>query len=151
MKVVFLADVQGVAKIGDVKEVANGYGRNYLMPKKLALVATPEAMKKVEGAKKAEAARLAKIEAEFTELAKKLSATPVTIAAKAGAEDKLFGSVTAPDIAAAIEKASGIEVDRRKIELEEPIKQLGTYEVSIKLSKDAVAKVKVTVEAEAAA
>lgn len=150
MKVVFLQDVQGVAKLGDIKEVADGYGRNYLLPKKLALVATPEAMKRAEAAKKAEAARQARLDAEMAELARKLDGTPVTIKAKAGAEDKLFGSVTALDITDAVLKATGIEVDRRKVELDEPIKKLGTYEVTVKLAKDAVATVKVTVEAETA-
>src|SRR4030043_1271113 len=99
MKVVFLQDVEGMAHIGDVKEVADGYGRNYLLPKKIALLATPGAIRQAETQRKVEVARLARQEAEMTELAKKLEAIGITIKMKAGEEGKLFGSVTTADIA----------------------------------------------------
>ena len=136
MKVVFLQNVEGMAQIGQVKEVADGYGRNFLLPKKMALLATPGAMRQAEAQVKVEANRVAKQEAEMTELAKKLEAAGITIKVKAGEEGKLFGSVSNADIAQALLQVANLEVDRRKIELEEPIKQVGTYEVILRLSKD---------------
>jgi large subunit ribosomal protein L9 len=150
MKVVFLQNVEGMAKIGDVKEVADGYGRNFLLPKKMAALATPGAMRQAEVQVKVEAAHVAKQEAELSELAKKLEAAGITIKVKAGEEGKLFGSVSNADIAQALLQVANLEVDRRKIELEEPIKQVGTYEVILRLSKTVAARLKVVVEPEQA-
>jgi len=150
MKVVFLQNVEGIAQIGQVKEVADGYGRNFLLPKKMALLATPGAMRQAEVQLKVEAARVAKQESEMTELAKKLEAVGITIKVKAGAEGKLFGSVSSADIAQGLLQVAKLEVDRRKIELEEPIKQVGTYEVILRLTKTVNARLKVAVEPEQA-
>jgi large subunit ribosomal protein L9 len=150
MKVVFLQNVEGMAQIGQVKEVADGYGRNFLLPKKLALLATPSAMRQAEVQLKVEAARVAKQESEMSELAKKLEAAGITIKVKAGEEGKLFGSVSNADIAQALLQVANLEVDRRKIELEEPIKQVGTYEVILRLTKTIGARLKVVVESEQA-
>jgi len=148
MKVVFIQDVQGLAQIGEIKEVADGYGRNYLLPKKLALLATPGAMRQAEVQRKVEVARLTRLDAEMTELAKQLEGTGITIKVKAGAEGKLFGSVTSADIAQGLLQVANVDVDRRKIELEEPIKQVGTYEVIVRLTKTVAARIKVSVEQE---
>jgi large subunit ribosomal protein L9 len=150
MKVVFVQDVEGVAQIGDVKVVADGYGRNFLLPKKLALLATPGAMRQAEIQRKVEAVHVAKQEAEMTELAKKLEAAGITIKVKAGEEGKLFGSVGTADIAQGLLQVANLEVDRRKIDLAEPIKQVGTYEVILRLSKTVNARLKVAVEPEQA-
>jgi large subunit ribosomal protein L9 len=150
MKVVFLQNVEGMAQIGQVKEVADGYGRNFLLPKKMAALATPGAMRQAEVQVKVEAARVAKQEAELSDLAKKLEAAGITIKVKAGEEGKLFGSVSSADIAQGLLQVANLEVDRRKIELEEPIKQVGTYEVILRLSKTVTARLKVVVEPEQA-
>ncbi|NQT31100.1 MAG: 50S ribosomal protein L9 [Deltaproteobacteria bacterium] len=147
MKVIFLQDVPNVAQAGQVKEVADGYARNYLIPRKLAAMAQPQAVSQI-------AARTKKIEArltgELTELAGQLEGKEVSLKAKAGAKEKLYGSITSADIAAELKNVTGIEVDKRKIELEEPIRQLGSYEIAIKLGKDIAPKVRVTVTEEEA-
>lgn len=150
MKVVFLQNLEGTAQIGDVKEVADGFGRNYLLPKKIALLATPSAISQAEVQRKVEASRMAKQEAEMVELAKKLEATGITIKMKVGEEGKLFGSVTTADIAKGLLQVANLEVDRRKIEMAEPIKQAGTHEVILRLSKTVAARLKVVVEPEQA-
>lgn len=147
MKVVFLRDVPNVAQAGEVKEVADGYARNYLIPRGLAALAQPHAVSQIEAITKKMEVRLT---AEMTELAGKIDGKEITLKAKAGAKDKLYGSVTSADIAAELKKATGIEVDKRKIELEEPIRQLGSYEIALKLGKDITPKIKVTVTEEEA-
>ncbi len=141
MKVIFLEDVPNVAKAGDVKEVADGYGRNYLLPKKLALVSKPGAVATVK----------AKIEARAeTEKAKKLAAEiegkEITFHVKIGAKERMHGSITAANIATELQNVIGQTVDKRKIELTEPIKQLGSYDIVIKLIKGIEPKIKVNVE-----
>jgi large subunit ribosomal protein L9 len=148
MKMVFLTDVPSVAKEGDVKEVSNGYGRNFLLPKGFALPATPANMRVMEEKKRQQARKDAKTEAEVASLGSQLNGKEVTIKAKAGAEGHLHGAVTANNIADALQ-AAGINVDRRKIELAEPIHETGMFEVSIRLSKDVIPIVKVNVQAEA--
>ena len=148
MKVVFLQNVEGMAHIGEVKEVADGYGRNFLLPKKMALLATPGALRQAEIQRKVEATRVSRVDAEMTDLAKRLEATGITIRVKAGAEGKLFGSVSSADIAQGLLQVANLEVDRRKIELEEPIKSLGTYDIPIRLHKEAVTHLKLEVLAE---
>jgi len=146
MKVVFLQDVPNVAKAGEIKEVAAGYGRNFLIPKKLALLATPEAISQAETRdKKIEEARL---NTELIELARQLEGKEVSLKAHAGAKDRLYGSITSADIASELNNATGLVIDKRKIELDEPIRQLGSYEVAIRLAKDIIPKVRVTVTEE---
>ena len=146
MKVIFLQDVAHVAKTGEVKDVAEGYGRNFLLPRRLAVAATAGAMKEMEALIKREASRRAKTEAELKALAEQLNGKEVTLKAKAGAKDKLYGTVTTADIAAEIEKALNLVVDKRKIALSEPIKQVGSYDVAIKVGHDLTPTIKVTVE-----
>lgn len=145
MKVIFTEDVPNVAKSGQMKDVADGYARNYLIPRKLAVFANSGTVKamaaKIEARKKADA--LAEIERK--DLGESLRGKEIFIEAKSGGKERLYGSVTNADIAAELEKATGLEVDKRKIKLLEPIHQLGTYEVEIRLSKDIAPKIKVTV------
>ena len=145
MKVIFLEDVPNVARASETKEVNDGYARNYLLPKKLAVLANSQAAGLVEAQLKKRAREQAKNEADMKELAKMLQGKEVTFKAKAGAEGKLFGSVTAADITAEIEKRHGLAIDKRKIDLPEAIKQTGSYDVAIKLTGEIGATVKVNV------
>lgn len=146
MKVIFLQDVTKVAKTGEVKEVADGYGRHFLLPRRLAVPATTGALKEMEALIKREASRRAKTEAELAGLANQLNGKEVVLKAKAGAHDQLYGSITTADIAAELERVHNIVVDKRKIELVDTIRQVGSYDVGIKLGKDLIPKIKVTVE-----
>jgi large subunit ribosomal protein L9 len=147
MKVIFLQDVPNVAQTGQVKEVADGYARNYLIPRKLAALAQPQAVSQVETRTKKMEIRLI---TEIKELASQIEGKEVSLKAKAGAKDKLYGSITSADIATELKNVTGLEIDKRKIELEEPIRQLGSYEVTIKLGQDVTPKIKVTVTEEEA-
>ena len=144
MKVIFTKDVPNVAKAGEIKEVNCGYARNFLLPKKMAVMAdTSTSIIHAQAQIKVQREAAAKI-GELTALAKELEGKEITIKARAGKE-KLFGSITSADIAAEIEKAHNLVVDKKKIELDEPIHQLGIYDITIKLSGDLVPKIKVTV------
>ncbi len=145
MQVCFLQDVPNVAKAGEIKEVADGYARNFLIPKKLAMLAKAGTTRMVEIQRQIKARKQAEVEAEVIELGKQLDGTEVSLKARAGAKDRLYGSITSADIASELEKVTGLVIDKRKIELAEPIRQLGSYEVAIKLAKDVVSKVKVSV------
>lgn len=145
MKVIFLQDVPKVARTGDIKEVADGYGRNYLIPRKLALLAGSGAINIVEAQLEVKARSQAQTEAELLELAGHLDGKEVMLEARTGAKDRLYGSITAADIADGIERTTGLAIDKRKIELDEPIRRVGSYELTIKLAKDIVPKIKVTV------
>ena len=150
MKVIFLQDVPKVAKTGEVKEVADGYGRNFLLPHRLAVPATTGAMKEMESLIKREASRRAKTEAELTELANQLNGKEVILKAKAGSGKQLYGSITTADIAIELETTHSLVVDKRKIDLAETIRQVGSYDVAVKLSKDLMPKIKVIVLEKAA-
>jgi large subunit ribosomal protein L9 len=144
MKVILKEDVDNLGVIGTIVDVKNGYGRNYLIPRDLAVEANPNNIKEFEHQKKAILVKAKKVIRSMEDLAAKISKIAVTIEAKAGEEDKLFGSVTSKDIAEAI-AAQGVEVDKRKIVLEEPIKRLGSYDVTVKVHPDVTASVKVEV------
>jgi large subunit ribosomal protein L9 len=148
MKVIFIEDVPNVARAGETKEVANGYGRNYLIPKKLAILAEPQALHTAEAQIKARAGREAQTEAEMIELASQLDGKEITLKARVGQKERLYGSITPADIASELESATGLIVDKRKVEIDEPIRQLGSYEVTIRLAKDIVPKITVTVAEE---
>ena len=141
MKVVFLHDVPNIAQAGETKEVADGYGRNFLIPKKLAVLADKAATRVLERQRRIEA----NIEAEMAEIAQQLEGKEVILKAHTGAQEKLYGAITHADIADEIQNTAGIVIDKRKIDLDEPIRQLGSYEVNIKLAKDITAKITVTV------
>ena len=148
MKVIFSEDVTKVARAGETKEVADGYGRNFLIPRKLAVLANSSAANLVEAQLKKIARREAQTEAEMLELAKQLEGKEVTLKAKTGVNDQLYGSITSADIADGLSGTTGITIDKKKIELEEHIRQLGNYEITIRLFKDITPKIKLTVVAE---
>ena len=148
MKVIFLQNVPNVARAGDIKDVADGYGRNYLLPQKLAAQADPRAMQHIEAQIKAQAKLVDQATAEMQELADLLNGAGITIKARVGSNERLYGSITAADIAAELENATGVAIDRRKVDLESPIRQVGTHEVLIKLSGDIVANITLTVAEE---
>lgn len=151
MKVIFMEDVPNVGKAGQIKDVADGYGKNYLLPHKLAMPARAGDIKNVEAQIKARARVAAKSEAEMKALATELENKEIIIKAKVGQQERLYGSITSADIAVGLESSLKAIVDKRKIELAEPIRMVGSYEVPIKLGKDISTKIKVTVVAEEAA
>ena len=144
MKIVLREDVEQLGKKGDLLEVAPGYARNYLVPRGLAIVAGKGVEKQAVAMRRSREVRDAREKELAQTAAAKLVSTPVQVSARAGEGGKLFGSVTASDIAVAIESASGIVVDRRKIVLAEPLKELGTSEVEVTLHSDV--RIAVTVE-----
>ena len=150
MKVIFLQDVSNVGRAGEVKDVSDGYGRNFLIPRKLAILAKSGAIKTAEAQLVSRARIQAQTEAELGDIATHLDGVEVILTARAGTKDRLYGSITAADIAAELESSTGLVIDKRKIELDEPIRQVGSYEVPIRLGKDIVPKIKVTVSDEAA-
>ena len=148
MKVVFIEDVPDVALAGETKEVADGYGRNYLLPKKLAVLANSAASNILEAQMKKVLVKRAQAAAEMAEIASKIEGVEITIKARVGESERLYGSVTAADISAALIDSTGQNVDKRKIALEEPIRQLGSHDVTIAFTHDITASIKVVVEAE---
>jgi len=150
MKVIFLEDVPNVAQAGEVKEVASGYGRNFLIPRGLAVLAEPQAIKLAEVQRRVKARERAESEVEIKELARELEGREITIEARVGAKNHLYGSITNADIAAELKSSARLVVDKRKIELAEPIRQLGSYEVSVRLSKNIIPQIRVTVIEEVA-
>ncbi|HEV3039410.1 MAG TPA: 50S ribosomal protein L9 [Candidatus Angelobacter sp.] len=150
MEVILKEDVPKLGHRGEVVKVAEGYGRNYLLPRKLAIEATQGNKAVIEQMKQSAVRRSAVEKSDAESLAKQLEAVSLTFARKAGEKDHLFGSVTSGDLAEALEK-KGFNIDRRKIQLPEPLKSLGDFEVSIRLHRDIAAKIKVAVQKEAGA
>jgi len=148
MKVILLQDVPRLGKAGEIKEVADGYGRNFLLPRGLAEFASPSILKQVEERQRAEARRQRLADAELASLAQSLEGVEVIIKAKVGAQGRLYGAITSGDIADELHRVIGQDIDKKKIELEEPIHQLGEYEVVVRLSKELVPKIRVVVEEE---
>ena len=146
MKVLLLRDHTKLGKAGTVKNVADGYARNYLIPRGLAVLATGGALKQADIIRKSEEKRQAKLFAEAQAVANQLTGTTLTFRALAGETGKLYGSITAQDIAQAIQAAKGIELDKRKVELREPLRTLGTHAVPIRLSSDLAPEVTVIIE-----
>jgi len=145
MKVVLKKDIPNLGKAGQVKKVADGYARNYLIPKGLAAMATPGAIKQAEQVQAAEERSEQHRRHAAEESAATLAEHTFTFSARAGEGDRLYGSITSADIAEAIEKATGLEVDKRKVLLEQPLRELGEHEVSVKLHSDVVSQVKVVI------
>lgn len=141
MKVILTEDVERVGKVGDLVEISDGYARNFLIPKKLAAEATEKNVKALEHEKRLISDKVRKEKKEALELAKKINECSITIPVKVGEEDKLFGSVTAKDIAEALSR-EGIKIDKKKIQLESPLKELGVFDVPIKLHQETVASLK---------
>ena len=144
MEVILREDIDKVGSRGQVVKVASGYARNFLLPKKLAVAATAANKKIVEQERQSHLRKEAKQKGEAEDLSKLLTGVSVTIAQKAGENDQLFGSVTAKDVGDAL-AAKNFTIDRRKIQLDEPIKQLGEYKVPVRLHKDVTAEVTVVV------
>jgi len=150
MEVILREDIEKLGSRGETVKVADGYARNFLLPKRLAVVANESNKKIVEQERHAHVRKEAKLVDEAQDLSKLLTGVSVTIAQKAGEADQLFGSVTSKDIAEAL-AAQNFIIDRRKIQLEEPIKQLGEFKVPVKLHKDVTAEITVVVVKEAEA
>ena len=148
MEVILKEDVVKLGVRGDVVKVAAGYGRNYLLPKKLAIEANAANKAVVVQMKASAVRRNAKEKASAEELAKQVDAVVVNFTRKSGEGDHLFGSVTSSDIAAELVK-KGFDIDRRKIQLHEPLKQLGDFTIAVKLHRDVTAHFKVVIEKEA--
>jgi len=147
MEIILREKVETLGAKGDVVRVSDGYARNFLLPKKLAVLATPANIRQIEQEKVAAVRREAIEKREAEMLAEQLSKVSLSLARKAGENDVLYGSVTSMDIAEALE-TKGFSVDKRKIALEEPIRSLGTFEVSIKLHRDVTALVGLVVSKE---
>jgi large subunit ribosomal protein L9 len=144
MKVFLKEDVKSLGKMGEVVNVAEGYARNYLIPKKVAVEANTKNVKEFEHQKRTIREKVQKVKDASKAVAEKLSALTLTIKAKAGEEEKLFGSVTTMDIAEALQ-SSGYDIDKKKVHLDEPIKRLGTYTAEVKIHPEITAKVTVQV------
>ncbi len=148
MEVILKEDVAKLGSRGDVIKVAEGYGRNFLLPKKLAIEATPANRAVIEQMKAASVRRQAREKGDAESLGKQLAGVELGFTRKSGEHDQLFGSVTSADIARELEH-KGFSIDRRKIQLDEPLKAIGDFNVPIKLHKDVVVPVKVTIQKEA--
>jgi large subunit ribosomal protein L9 len=144
MEVILREDIDKLGNRGQVVKVAAGYARNYLLPKRLAVEATEANKKIIEQERQSHLRREAKQQTEAADLAKLISGVKVTIAQKAGENDQLFGSVTAQDVVNALEKQN-FTIERRKVQLEEPIKQLGEYKVPLRLHREVTAEITVEV------
>ena len=145
MKVILLQDVKGKGKKGQMIEVSDGYARNYMLPRKIAVEATPDAVNTMRMNDKATQERIAREKAEAMEISRKLREMTVTVTAKGGGAGRLFGSVTNQEIADALAK-TGIQLDKRKIIIAEPIKNVGTYTVTCKLGYEISAPLTVKIE-----
>ena len=145
MKVIFNVDVKGKAKKGELKEVSDGYARNYLLPRKLASEATADNINALKLKEKAKAAQMAREKAEAEANAAKLGEITVTIRAKAGGAGKLFGAVTSQEISAALKEQHGIDIEKNKIVQAEPIKTFGAYQIKAKLGYEVSGTINVLV------
>ncbi len=144
MKVLFLKDVVNVAKAGEIKEVSDGYARNFLIPKQMAVAATENVQKHYEAQVRAQQKAEAELEAKMKELAEKIKDLTVVVKGKVGSGNKLYGAITSANVAKELSAMVDYEIDKRKVEVE-TIKELGDYEATIKLHKNVTAKAKVKV------
>ena len=149
MKVILLQDVDGLGKIGELKDVANGYARNFLLPKKLAAGATPQLLANYQQRIAAEQRRLEKQNEQNQQQAERLGEITLTFKARVGRQGRLYGSITSQDIAAALRESEGIAIDRRIIELPDPIRAVGTFHVPVKLAQKLAPQITVNVVDEA--
>ncbi|HET8910349.1 MAG TPA: 50S ribosomal protein L9 [Ktedonobacteraceae bacterium] len=145
MKVILLKEVQGLGKAGDLKEVANGYARNFLLPRNMAAPATPAMMANRQQRIASEQRKLEKQQETNRQLAERLNQVALTFKARVGEQGRLYGSITSQDVAAGLRDAENITFDRRLIELPDPIRSLGTYEVPVRIATGVDAKIKVNV------
>jgi large subunit ribosomal protein L9 len=147
MKVILQQSVDKLGHPGEIVEVADGYARNYLMPRGLAVKATRGGVKHIDSLKRAHSVRVNKAKAEAEQVASRLASTPISVKAHAGEEGKLFGSVTANDIAEALDRQTGVRVDRHDVHLEEPIRSVGSHEVRVHLFPEVDPVLTIEVEA----
>ena len=145
MKVILLQDVRGKGKKGQMLEVSDGYARNYMLPRKIAVEATPDAINTMNMNDKATQDRIAREKAEAMEVSRKLRGMTLTVTAKGGGAGRLFGSVTNQEIADALAQEAGIKLDKRKIVIADPIKNVGTYTVTCKLGYEITAPLTVKI------
>ena len=148
MKVILTKDLDNLGRAGALVEVKTGYGHNYLLPRNLAVLATAKNIRQLEHQKAGILARACKEKQNMTAMAQKLSAIEVRLTRKVGEQNKLFGSVTSKDVHEQLQ-AQGYQVDRKQVHLPEPLKEIGTHEVPVKLHSDVTAKIKVTIAPEA--
>jgi len=148
MKVILLTDVSGKGKAGEVKEVSQGYAKNFLLPQGLALTATPAAIKEAELRIRKEKALESADQAKLVELAKQIEGTEIHLQARVGSGERLFGSITAADIAEELNRVVGSSIDKRNIDIDKPLRQAGNYEVTVKLAKDLKPQIRVIIEQE---
>jgi large subunit ribosomal protein L9 len=146
MKVILQKPVDKLGVPGDVVDVADGYARNYLMPRGLAVRASKGGVKHVESLKRAHSTKVSQAQAEAQEVADRLTASPIKVRARVGEEGRLFGSVTAAELAEEIERQTGVKVDRRDVRLDEPIRSVGVHQVTVHLFTDVDPAVPVEVE-----
>ena len=148
VKVILLEDVDGLGKAGETKDVAPGYARNFLLPRKVAAEASTALLKQLQDKKDRDERQQEKKLGDASKLVERLAAIPLHFKVKVGEQHRLFGSVTAKDIAEALQAQSQTEIDRRWIQLEDPIRAIGTYEVGLRVAQKAQGTLKVTVEPE---
>ena len=148
MKVILTENMPKLGEVGDICEVADGYARNYLLPQRIAIVATEGALKQVDNLKRQEARRRERVRGDAVAQREMLEGLSLAFTAKVGETGRLYGSITSSDIAERIEEITGQEVDRRKILLDNPLRQIGTFEVPIRLLPEVTAQLKVVVEPE---
>jgi large subunit ribosomal protein L9 len=148
MKVVLVKDVAGLGKAGDIKEVADGYARNFLLRRNLALPAIRSALKTIETQLRKEAKEQERLGVELAKLAEQIEGLSLTFKAKVMEEDRLYGSIRDHHIADELKRLTGIDIERTSVELEQPIRQLGSYEMTVRLSRDLAPKIKVDVARE---
>jgi len=148
MKILLTQDVENVGKAGQIKTVAAGYARNFLIPRGMAVLATESTVKQAQVQGQAETKRQQRAETEAESLAAVLSQVTLTFKAKAGEKDRLYGSITSSDIAEALERKTGHAFDKRKVQLEGSIRELGVHKVPIRLMADVIPEVMVVVERE---
>lgn len=147
MKVILKEDLKSLGKMGSVVNVSDGYARNFLIPKKIAVEANTRNVKALEHEKKQINERAGKLSREAQGLSERLASVKLTLSAKAGEEERLFGSITTMDIAEALKK-EGLDIDRKRIVLDEPIKRLGDYTVAVKISPDITGRLSLRIVAE---
>ena len=148
MKVVLLEDVLGKGKAGEIREVSKGYAKNFLLPRGLALIATPTVIKQVESRLEKEKLEESIDREKLVELAAQIEGKETRFKARIGAGDRLFGSITAADVAEQLSAAIGSVVDKKKIDIEKPFRQAGSYEIAVKLASDIQPKITVVIEEE---
>jgi large subunit ribosomal protein L9 len=141
LKIMLTKDVENIGRAGEIKDVADGFGRNYLIPRKLAVLAGRGAEGEARRIQDAAARRESKEQEAARELAEEIDNKTVVVRLKVGTEDKVFGAITSEDIAKAIKQQHQVEIDRRRIELKEPLKQLGEHQVALRLHRDVEARV----------